>query len=141
MGWDIETDPNYQAELQWVDEFVKTESRGGSNPPGFITNAVIDGDEWVLKGEEWFSSHEEASRALQIHGSVGVSHEMPFGSTALESFPLGLADGVTKVQQITPVCGRLRGCRGATDLFPTGHTLRRAEAHERFADILAGAGR
>ena len=40
--------------------------------------------------------HDVAGRALQIHGSLGVSHEMPFASMVLESFHMGLADGADR---------------------------------------------
>jgi len=86
--------------------------------------------------------HDVAARALQIHGSLGVSHEMPFGSMVLESFHMGLADGATEVHQVTLAKLILKSYRPTSDLFPTGHLVRRrAEARERFADVLAAAGR
>ena len=36
--------------------------------------------------------HDVAARALQIHGSLGVSNEMPFAGMVIESFHMGLAD-------------------------------------------------
>ena len=45
--------------------------------------------------------HDVAARALQIHGSLGVSNEMPFGAMVLESFHMGLADGPTEVHKVT----------------------------------------
>ena len=45
--------------------------------------------------------HDVASRALQIHGSLGVSDEMPFGSMLMDSFALGLVDGPTEVHEIS----------------------------------------
>jgi acyl-CoA dehydrogenase len=36
--------------------------------------------------------HDVAARALQIHGSLGVSNEMPFGNMVIESFHMGLAE-------------------------------------------------
>ena len=86
--------------------------------------------------------HDVAARALQIHGSLGVSHEMPFGSMVLESFHMGLADGATEVHQITLARQLLKDHRPAEGLFPSGHLLARREAaRERFADVLAAAGR
>ena len=41
------------------------------------------------------------SAALQIHGSLGVTHEMPFVQYLVESFVLGLADGPTEVHKVT----------------------------------------
>jgi acyl-CoA dehydrogenase len=86
--------------------------------------------------------HDVASRAVQIHGSLGVSHEMPFASMVLESFHMGLADGATEVHQIALARQLLKDHRPADGLFPTGHLLARREAaRERFADVLAAAGR
>jgi acyl-CoA dehydrogenase len=86
--------------------------------------------------------HDVASRALQIHGSLGVSHEMPFASMVLESFHMGLADGATEVHQVTLARELLKARRATAGLFPSGHLLRRREsARARFADVLAAAGR
>ena len=86
--------------------------------------------------------HDVASRALQIHGSLGVSHEMPFASMVLESFHMGLADGATEVHQITLARELLKGYTPTPDLFPTRHIPKlKAEAEARFADVLASAGR
>ena len=82
--------------------------------------------------------HDVAARALQVHGSLGVSHEMPFGSMVLESFHMGLADGATEVHQMQVARQVLKQYRPTEDLFPTGHLPRRkAEAEARFADVLA----
>lgn len=40
-----------------VSAYSMTEPRGGSDPTGFATQAVLDGEEWVINGEKWFSSH------------------------------------------------------------------------------------
>lgn len=45
--------------------------------------------------------HDVSARALQIHGSLGTSHEMPFVQYLTESFVLGLADGPTEVHKVT----------------------------------------
>ena len=86
--------------------------------------------------------HDVASRALQLHGSLGVSHEMPFASMVLESFHMGLADGATEVHKVTLAREVLKGYRGTEDLFPTQHLPRlRAEAEARFAAVLDAVGR
>ena len=90
--------------------------------------------------------HDVAARALQIHGSLGVSHEMPFGSMVLESFHMGLADGATEVHKITLAQQVLADHKPSTDLFPSAHIPKlRAEARARYADVLdqvsTGAGR
>jgi len=90
--------------------------------------------------------HDVAARALQIHGSLGVSHEMPFGSMVLESFHMGLADGATEVHKITLAQQVLADHKPSTDLFPSAHIPKlRSEARARYADVLdqvsTGAGR
>ena len=45
--------------------------------------------------------HDVSARALQLHGSLGVTHEMPFVEYLVESFVLGLADGPTEVHKVT----------------------------------------
>jgi len=78
-----------------------------------------------------------AGRALQLHGSLGASDEMPFGEMIMESYRMGLADGATEIHKITVAKQLLRQYEPAPGLFPTGHlpTLR-AEAEKRFAPIL-----
>ena len=65
--------------------------------------------------------HDVAARALQIHGSLGVSNEMPFGSMVLESFHMGLADGATEVHKVTLARQILADYKPSDDLFPTTH--------------------
>src|SRR5882757_7262567 len=45
--------------------------------------------------------HDIAARALQIHGSLGVSNEMPFMQQVVDSFHLALAEGPTEVHKVT----------------------------------------
>jgi acyl-CoA dehydrogenase len=81
-----------------------------------------------------------AGRAIQIHGSLGISKELPFGRWVLESFHMGLADGATEVHKVNLAQALLRGTEPDDGLFPP-YILptRRAEARERFADVLAAA--
>jgi acyl-CoA dehydrogenase len=65
--------------------------------------------------------HDVVTRALQIHGSLGVTPEMPFVEQVLESFVMGLADGPTEVHKITVARQVLRDYKPTTGLFPTGH--------------------
>ena len=85
--------------------------------------------------------HDIASRALQLHGSLGISHEMPLAAMVIESFHMGLADGATEVHKVTLARQILKDHKGTTDLFPTRHLPRlTAEARERFAGVLADVG-
>jgi acyl-CoA dehydrogenase len=44
--------------------------------------------------------HDVASTALHLHGSLGLSHEMPFAELVINSFHVGLADGPTEVHKM-----------------------------------------
>jgi acyl-CoA dehydrogenase len=83
-----------------------------------------------------------ASRAVQIHGSLGISNEMPFGGWVLESYHMGLADGATEVHKATLARQILAGITPSTTLFPEYHVVEeRRRARERFAEPLARLGR
>ena len=78
-----------------------------------------------------------AARALQIHGSLGVSNEMPFAGMVIESFHMGLADGPTEVHKATLARLVLSEHAPTEGLFPSQHTLTlRDQARERFAELL-----
>ncbi len=81
--------------------------------------------------------HDAAARALQVHGSLGVSNEMPFSEMLIESFHMGLADGPTEVHKVTVARGVLEQYKATDGMFPTGHipTLRE-KALARYADVI-----
>ncbi|MFC4947617.1 acyl-CoA dehydrogenase family protein [Pseudonocardia sp. GCM10023141] len=82
-----------------------------------------------------------ASRALQIHGSLGASNEMPFTHYVTESFHMGLADGPTEVHKVTLAREVLGAYKPSDDLFPTLHLPKlRDAARQRFADVLTRNG-
>lgn len=79
-----------------------------------------------------------AGRALQLHGSLGISTEMPFGKYVLESFHMAIADGATEIHKQSVAKQLLRGVQPAPDLFPSQHGLRLQEqAEAKFAEALA----
>jgi len=81
--------------------------------------------------------HDIASRALHIHGSLGVSAEMPFMGQITSAFVMGLADGPTEVHKITVAKQVLGDYRPTTDLFPSYHLPRqREQALEKYGDLL-----
>jgi acyl-CoA dehydrogenase len=81
--------------------------------------------------------HDVASRALQVHGSLGVSNEMPFVGYVIESFHMGLADGPTEVHKLTLAREVLSDYKPAESLFPSYHIPRhREQARAIFADLL-----
>ena len=81
--------------------------------------------------------HDVAQRALRIHGSLGVSQEMPFVSMLVTAEALGLADGPSEVHKITLARQVLREYEPIDSLFPSGHlpTLRE-RAFAAFAERL-----
>jgi acyl-CoA dehydrogenase len=77
------------------------------------------------------------SRAIQVHGSLGISTEMPFGKWAMESYAMGLVDGPTEIHKIQVAKQLLKGVEPAAGLFPTGHLVaQRERARQRFAEML-----
>jgi acyl-CoA dehydrogenase len=81
--------------------------------------------------------HDVASRALQVHGSLGVSEEMPFSEMVIESFHMGLADGPTEVHKVTLARQVLSEYAPTDGLFPTRHVpALRAAALDRYRDVI-----
>ncbi len=81
--------------------------------------------------------HDVASRALHLHGSLGLSNEMPFMGQVISSYFLALADGPTEVHKVTVAKQILRNYRPSNELFPSYHLPRvREAAQEKYGDIL-----
>jgi acyl-CoA dehydrogenase len=81
--------------------------------------------------------HDIAARALHIHGSIGVSNEMPFAGLVNRSFQMGLADGPTEVHKITVAKLLLREYVACDDLFPSYHRPTAvAAARKKFKALL-----
>lgn len=81
--------------------------------------------------------HDVASRALHLHGSLGLSNEMPFMGQVVSSYFLALADGPTEVHKVTVAKQILRNYRPSNDLFPSYHLPKvREAAREKYGDIL-----
>ena len=75
------------------------------------------------------------TRAMRLHGALGVSNEMPFGEMLLEAEALGLADGPTEVHKITVARELLKGYEPTDGLFPSGHLpALRAAARSQLAE-------
>jgi acyl-CoA dehydrogenase len=81
--------------------------------------------------------HDVAWRAMQVHGALGVSNEMPFFRMIMGAGVMGLADGPTEVHKVTVARQVLRDHRASDDLWPTRHLPKRAEAaRAKFAEHL-----
>jgi acyl-CoA dehydrogenase len=81
--------------------------------------------------------HDIAWRAMQVHGALGTTNDMPFFRMILGAGVMGLADGPTEVHKVTVARQVLRDYRPSEDLWPTQYlpTLREA-ARAKFADYL-----
>ncbi len=76
-------------------------------------------------------------RAMQVHGALGVSNEMPFSGMWMAGAALGLADGPTEVHKVTVARQVLRNYQPSEDLWPSQHLPKRvAAAREKFAEYL-----
>ena len=81
--------------------------------------------------------HDVVLRAIQVHGALGVSNEMPLAGMLLAGPILGLADGPTEVHKVTVARQVLRGYRESDDLWPTEHRPKKlAAAQAKYADFL-----
>ncbi|HEX4659633.1 MAG TPA: acyl-CoA dehydrogenase family protein [Streptosporangiaceae bacterium] len=63
--------------------------------------------------------HDIAWRAMQVHGALGTTNEMPFFAMIHGAAVMGLADGPTEVHKMTVARQLLRECRPSDDLWPT----------------------
>lgn len=84
--------------------------------------------------------HDIIQRAIQIHGSLGVTNELPLGGWWMGSCSLALADGPTEVHKVQVARALLKDAPVAPGLFPSEHILTRREAaRAQFAPWLDGA--
>jgi acyl-CoA dehydrogenase len=63
--------------------------------------------------------HDIAWRALQVHGALGVSNEMPFSGLLNGSAVMGLVDGPTEVHKVTVARQVLRDYKPASSQWPS----------------------
>jgi acyl-CoA dehydrogenase len=81
--------------------------------------------------------HDVAQRAMQLHGALGISNEMPFSGMMTAAQVMGIADGPTEVHKVTLATQLLKQYTPVEGLWPSGHlpTLR-AAAKEKYADLI-----
>jgi acyl-CoA dehydrogenase len=81
--------------------------------------------------------HDIAWRAMQVHGALGTTNEMPFFMMILGAGVMGLADGPTEVHKTTVARQVLRGYRGTEEMWPTEWIPQKIEdAKAKFAHVL-----
>ena len=86
--------------------------------------------------------HDIAWRAMQVHGALGVSNEMPFPGMLLAASIMGLADGPTEVHKVTIARQVLRNYKPTDGMWPTGWLPGRTDAafakYEGLLDLEVG---
>ncbi|CAN5700607.1 acyl-CoA dehydrogenase family protein [soil metagenome] len=81
--------------------------------------------------------HDVVQRAMQLHGALGVSNEMPFVKMMVAAQSLGIADGPTEVHKLTLARRTLKEYQPVHTMFPSAHLpTRRAEAEALLAQRL-----
>ena len=81
--------------------------------------------------------HDIAWRAMQVHGALGTTNEMPFFGMIHAAGVMGLADGPTEVHKVTVARQVLRDYKPSDDVWPTEWIPKKLEAAKaRFAEHL-----
>ena len=81
--------------------------------------------------------HDIAWRAMQVHGALGTTNEMPFMGMVHGAGIMGLADGPTEVHKVTVARQVLREHRAAEGMWPTEWIPGKIEAARRqYAEFL-----
>jgi acyl-CoA dehydrogenase len=81
--------------------------------------------------------HDIAWRAMQVHGALGTTNEMPFFGMIHGAGVMGLADGPTEVHKVTVARQVLRDYKPSDDVWPTQWIPKRLEAAKaKFAEYL-----
>lgn len=81
--------------------------------------------------------HDVAWRAMQVHGALGVTNELPLFRMIHGAAVMGLADGPTEVHRTTVARQVLRDHSPSEDLWPSEWIPKKlAAARAKFADYL-----
>ncbi len=81
--------------------------------------------------------HDIAWRAMQVHGALGVTNEVPLFGMVHAAAVMGLADGPTEVHKVTVARQVLRGYRAAEGMWPSEWIPGKIEAaRAKYADFL-----
>jgi acyl-CoA dehydrogenase len=74
--------------------------------------------------------HDVVQRAIQVHGALGISNELPLAGMWVAGPALGLADGPTEVHLVTVAKELAKASRPAPGLWPSEHLPSRREDAE-----------
>jgi acyl-CoA dehydrogenase len=84
--------------------------------------------------------HDIVSRALQVHGALGTSSDLPLSRMVLGSYVMGIADGPTEVHKVTVARQVLRGYSPVDGLWPSEYLPDKlAAARAKYAAYLEDA--
>lgn len=67
--------------------FSMSEPTGGSDPLTFTTRAVLDGKDWVINGEKWFSTNARHSTVLVLYAVTDPDAKDPYRRTSIFLVP------------------------------------------------------
>ncbi|MBV9510988.1 MAG: acyl-CoA dehydrogenase family protein [Caulobacteraceae bacterium] len=80
--------------------------------------------------------HDIAQRAVHLHGSLGVTNELPLMSMLMGAESLALADGPTEVHKVQVAKALLGMASPSAGLFPSEHIpTRMAEVRARYGKL------
>ncbi len=81
--------------------------------------------------------HDVVQRSMHLHGSLGISNEMPFSSWMVAAEVMALADGPTENHKIVLARQLLKGYEPHEGLFPRAHLPAvREAARAKYAEFL-----
>jgi acyl-CoA dehydrogenase len=81
--------------------------------------------------------YDVVQRSMHLHGSLGISNEMPFSQWMVAAEALALADGPTETHKVVVARQVLKEYQPHEGLFPDGHLpARREAARAKFAEFL-----
>jgi acyl-CoA dehydrogenase len=81
--------------------------------------------------------YDVVQRSMHLHGSLGISNEMPFSRWMVSAESLAMADGPTETHKVVVARQVLKEYQAHEGLFPNGHLpTRRDAARVKFADFL-----
>ncbi|MCW1402654.1 acyl-CoA dehydrogenase family protein [Novosphingobium sp. MW5] len=110
--------------------WIIDEIEGGRMPHGAARNHI--GMCKVAMAQVY---HDIVGRALELHGSLGISLELPLSSWYAGHMALAFADGPTDVHRSQIARSHLKKTKPADGLFPSEHIpTRRAAAIARYPD-------
>jgi acyl-CoA dehydrogenase len=67
--------------------FSMSEPTGGSDPLTFKTRATLEGNEWVINGEKWFSTNARYSKLLVVYAVTDPDAKDPYRRTSIFLVP------------------------------------------------------